>query len=257
MHSNNEQALGRMRGMQEVREQIRKRREERIRRLMKDARLAEQSGLAAGEGAEADWRDWRTRPTLRQFGGKLALCLLLYVAVWGVFQFESPALEPVREPIRRALTESFPFEVAAAWYDRHVGDLPALMPAFGLRKQEAEAAWAMPVAGRILRPYADTRHGVTLVTTPDEQVRASGEGLVVRVTEMPDTGLTVTIRHKEGVETVYGLLQNVSVRPNDWLASGAVIGHVTNESDGRTGKLYFAVKKDGLFVDPGDVMALD
>lgn len=246
-----------MRGMREVREQIRKRREERIRRLMRDARLAEQSGTPAGEGAEADWRDWRKRPTLRQFGGKILFCLLLYVAVWAVFQNDSPAWEPVREPIRRAMTESFPFHVAAGWYHRHVGDLPALMPAFGLRKQEAEAAWAMPVAGKILQPFSDTRHGITLATPPDEAVRAAGEGLVVRITEMPDTGLTVTIRHKGGVETVYGLLREVSVSPHDWLAAGAVIGRVADGADGRSGKLYFAVKQDGLFVDPGDVMSLD
>lgn len=240
-----------------MREQIRKRREERIRRLMRDARLAEQSGTPAGEETEADWRDWRRRPTLRQFGGKILLCLLLYVAVWGVFQHKSPALEPVRESIRAAMTESFPFHAVAGWYHRHVGDLPALMPAFGMRQTDAEAVWAMPVAGRVVLPYADTQHGVTMVTLPDEAVQAAGEGLILRITEMPDTGLTVTIRHRGGVETVYGMLRDVAVRTNDWLSSGAVIGKVTNEPDGRAGKLYFAVKRDGLFVDPGEVMSLD
>lgn len=238
-------------------EQIKKRREERIRRLMADPRRLEQAVRPSGNTEEEAWQAWRTPPTLRQFAGKWVICLMLYGAVWTVFQVDHPALVPVRESIRRALTESFRFEAAAAWYHRHVGDLPALMPAFGVKNTEAEPAYTAPVSGLAEGPHRTLAGGIVLATAPDEEVRASGEGLVVQVAETPETGLTVTVRHKAGLETVYGFLHRVRVHDSDWLAAGDVIGTVMNEPDGRAGRLYFAVRQHGRFLPPGDVIPLD
>lgn len=244
-------------GEDEVHDPIKKRREARIRRLLADPRLMEQAGRNAGAVRDEEWEAWRRPATFRQFAGKWLLCLVLYGAAWAVFHIEHPALHPAREAIRRSLTDSFPFDAAAAWYHRHIGDWPALLPAFGERGTEARAAYARPAAGQVARPFGDASSGVTLVTPPGEDVRAAGEGLVVRVLEAPDTGLTVTVRHKAGLETIYGRLVHVRVRERDWLAAGEVIGTVTDEPDGRSGRLYFAVRQNGAYVDPRDVISFD
>lgn len=238
-------------------EEIKRRREERIRRILADPRLHSEYGHPAGEEENGDWRSWAKPPTARQFAGKILLCLALYAGVWAVFQIEHPVLDPARAAIRKSLTESFDFAAASGWYHRHVGDLPAMMPAFGRKEQEAKAVYAMPVSGRVIEPYRHTGGGLLLSTPPGEEARASGEGLVIRVSETADTGLTVTVRHKGGLETIYGLLENVKVREFDWLAAGEAIGSVANDPAGGTGRFYFAVKQDGRFVDPRDVIDLD
>lgn len=240
-----------------VQDQIKKRREERIRRLLTDPRLAEHAGRGPGEGSDDAWRDWSKRPTYRQYAAKIVLCLVLYAAAWALFENGHPALEPAREAVRRSLTESFRFDQAAAWYHRHIADLPALIPAFGQNATKAEAVWTAPVSGRVVEAYRDGMRGVYMAAPPGAPVRSSAEGLVTAITESPDTGLTVTVRHKAGMETVYGLLGSVRVRKNDWLSAGDVIGTPGKEPDGRTGRLFFAVKRDGKYVDPRDVMALD
>lgn len=240
-----------------VQEDIKKRREERIRRLMAGSRLPDGADGGRADGRNEDWRAWAKPPTFRQYAAKWLLCLALYAAVWGLFRTDAPSLLPLKEAIRRSLTEPFGFDLAAEWYRRHIADLPALVPAFGGRKADAEAAYVAPVSGRVVLPDRTGREGVQLATPPESRVLAAAEGLVVRIEDAPDTGLTVTMRHRAGTETVYGWLKSVRVREHDWLEAGDVIGTVSDSPDGRSGRLYFAVRQNGRPVDPRDVIPLD
>lgn len=243
-----------------MRDDIKRRREERIRRLMEGAGPPEnlRDGRADGQTArDAAWQAWMKPPTLRQYAAKWLLCLALYGAAWGLFRTDSPALDPLQEAVRRALTEPFRFDLAAGWYRRHIGDWPALVPAFGGGRTNAEPAYVAPVAGRVVLPGPAGSAGVHLAAPSGARVLAAADGLVVRIEEAPDTGLTVTMRHRAGMETVYGRLESVRVREHDWLDAGDIIGTVADAPDGRSGRLYFAVRQNGRFVDPRDVIPLD
>lgn len=179
---------------------------------------------------------------------------MLYAAIFAAFRLDHPAAERTERFVRTALTESFDFGKAEDWYKRHVGTLPSFLPAFEARGQSGNAY--APAAGK-LGGYETAGRGIRLTTGPDAEVQAVLEGWVVYVGELPGTGLTVIMRHSGGLETIYGWLESASVGKSDWLKGGAMIGTVQAGPGGESGKLYFAARKHGAFVDPGEVISLD
>lgn len=204
--------------------------------------------------AEASWREWKHPPTGRQRFNKWAICVLLYALAVAAFRWEHPVAEKAEGLLRSAMTESFDFHKAADWYKRHIGTVPSFLPAFETKgRSEGKAA---PVAGR-LGGYTDAGEGIWLTVEPGAKVQAIEEGWVIFAGELPSTGLTVVLRHANGLESVYGRLDSVLVGKNDWLKGGAMIGTAEAGPAGQSGVLYFAVRKQGRHVHPGEVIPLD
>jgi len=98
---------------------------------------------------------------------------------------------------------------------------------------------------------------VTLETKPDATVSAMDTGLVVYVGSKEDTGYTVILRHANGLQSVYGWIDQGRVELNDWIKGGETIGTVSKNSTNQSGYLYFAVSKDNKFMNPADVVKFE
>ena len=86
-------------------------------------------------------------------------------------------------------------------------------------------------------------------------VAASG---VKSVTVNEETGTTVDVAIGNGYETTYGLLDNVVVRSGDKVTKGQLLGTVSAPTAYYTkegANLYFKVTKDGVSVDPMELLA--
>ena len=218
-----------------------RRRKERIRQIFEG-------------NADAAWREWKQpAPGGRRFN-KWAVCVLLYAAVFAAFRLDHPMADKAEHFVRTALTESVDFRKAQDWYRRHIGSLPSFLPAFGQKEQGGDLA--VPASGR-LGGYTAAGRGVRLETEPGAAALAVADGWVIHAGELPGMGLTVVVRHAEGLETVYGGLASLVVGDRDWLKGGAMIGTVQTGPDGRSGYMYFAVRRHGEYVDPREVITLD
>lgn len=207
----------------------------------------------------------RWGPGKRRFRRKLILSCILFALVYGMFQWDHPWANRGKAFVSSTLQEPFDFQPVALWYERQFGGSPHLLPALNPVKQpDAEKVSVLskhyfpPVKGsKIIAPYEPSRLGVTLETKADATVSAIDTGLVVYVGSKEDTGYTVIIRHTNGLQSVYGWIEQGRVELNDWVKGGETIGTVSKNSTNQSGYLYFAVSKDNAFVNPAEVVRFD
>lgn len=135
---------------------------------------------------------------------------------------------------------------------------------------QAPFAFAQPVEGfldrdfSMLEPqyfaipnYFRLHPGIDLQIMYGTPVKACAEGVVLRVWQDKELGLSVRIRHPRGYEAVYAGLSDASyVREGDPVAQGQTIGHSGNgvlaESDAKP-HLHLEVWLNETAVDPVDL----
>jgi stage IV sporulation protein FA len=216
---------------------------------------------------ESDYMDGdggRFMPTRRGIRTKLLISCVLFGAVWGLFQFNHPLANKGKAFITSALNEPFDFQPVALWYERQFGGTPTLLPALNpVKQEEAQKVtldskhYFVPVKGKVIAGFEPNRLGITLETKAEASVAAVDTGLVVYAGSREDTGYTVIIRHTNGLESVYGWVEQGRVELNDWIKGGETIGFVSKNSSKQAGYFYFALSKNNKFVNPADVVNFD
>lgn len=100
--------------------------------------------------------------------------------------------------------------------------------------------------------------GVDIAAAEGTAVLAACAGTVMSVTEDALMGVTVTVEHAGGYETVYANLQaNPEVEAGEAVSAGQVLGQVGSTAAAEAAQeahLHFSVSKDGEPVDPGDFL---
>ena len=89
------------------------------------------------------------------------------------------------------------------------------------------------------------------------QVYASANGIVKEIYTSTELGTAVVMDIGEGYELTYGQLENVVVNQGDIVNLGTPIGTVANPSvyySNEGSNLYFKMTKDGVAVNPMDVL---
>ena len=102
-----------------------------------------------------------------------------------------------------------------------------------------------PILGG-LRPHLAVDYGAP-VGTP---VRAVADGVVTRAGWDGGFGLTITIRHARGYETMYNHLSKMEVRRGQRVRQRQVIGRVGTTGLSTGPHLDYRVRKAGVFVNP-------
>lgn len=128
-----------------------------------------------------------------------------------------------------------------------------------------------PVSGKILNKYSGNKPvksvtmgdwrlhtGVDYAAEKGTSVKASGEGVVSKIYNDSMWGTTVEITHPNNITTIYSSLSSkVTVEKGQTVSTGQVIGSVSNTAkieSAEASHLHFAVKKNGKFVDPEEVL---
>jgi murein DD-endopeptidase MepM/ murein hydrolase activator NlpD len=96
------------------------------------------------------------------------------------------------------------------------------------------------------RPHLAIDYGAPTGTP----VRAVADGAVVAAGWSGGNGISVTIRHARGYETMYNHLSAASVRPGERVKQRAIIGRVGATGLATGPHLDYRVKKNGQFVNP-------
>ena len=141
------------------------------------------------------------------------------------------------------------------------------------KKEEAkkELSFERPVEGDILKAYAKdnlvysetlqewtTHLGVDIKADKTTVVKASEAGTVKTIKNDPRYGLTITIEHDNGYQTVYAnLLSSEFVIEGEKVEKGQSIGTVGNTATFEIADephLHFEILKDGVQIDPNTVM---
>jgi stage IV sporulation protein FA len=202
-------------------------------------------------------------PSFRTFWNKVMVSVLLFAAIWGLFHLQQPWADKGRQWVVAALTQTMDVQALSVWYQDKFGDTPSFIPSF--RNRDANPAvkastekrtYFKPAQGKITVPFDSAHSGLLLETQADAPVYALDTGQVIFAGTKEDTGFTVIIRHPLGLESIYGRMNESHVEVNDWIKGGEPIGKVSKEA-ASSGSLFFAMTKEGSFIDPTDVIPFD
>ncbi|MEW9700130.1 peptidoglycan DD-metalloendopeptidase family protein [Paenibacillus sp. SI8] len=204
-------------------------------------------------------------PTRRSIVTKLFVSCLLFAAIYGMFQVNQPWSGTGKRFITDSLTQSYDFTALSAWYTDRFGGSPAFIPSFHNREGEeavkvnaaSKRTLFSPAKGSIVAAYDGSSYtGVMLNTAANAPIYALDTGQVVFVGMTSESGLTIIIRHANGLQSVYGSMGEAHVELNDWINRGEAVG-TASKGDSAKGTFYFAVTKDGHPVNPTDVISFD
>ncbi len=204
---------------------------------------------------------------LRGLFMQFAASLVLFAAVWGVFQVDMPGTEPVRTFIVRGLTEQLDAGAIAAWYQDSFSGAPSFIPIFRQRDDSPESTRVggtvaltvvAPVSGgAVVRSFAESLGGIEIAAVPGEPVGAIETGRVSQVAGSEKTGFNIVIQHASARKSIYGRLSSADVQPGDWVEAGDRIGAMPKSAGGEDALLYLAIQENGKYVDPTDVIRFD
>lgn len=210
---------------------------------------------------------WSERPRLRIFWIKTIICLFLFVMIWSMFQLKHPYAEKGKSYVINALSNPLEFDSVAVWFKQTFGDTPSFIPAFRSEQRRQEETikaslgnkrtYFAPLQGYVTIPFEQSQTGVLLQTKTGSPVASFDEGQVVFVDTTDGTGLTVNIKHPNGVQSAYGWMEESRVRVNDWVKGGDTIGFASQNDRKGTGMLYFSIKLDKTYVNPVEVVSFD
>ncbi len=208
----------------------------------------------------------RNRHTLGgSFMRKLAGSLLVFGAVWGLFQLEEDWALQGQALVKQALTDEIDFAAAADWYKNAFAGAPSFIPIFNNSAEEAASAdgtvrlpIVSPLPGSTLvQTFAELLNGIELAGASGQAVAAVETGRVQTTTGQADKGFTVLLQHANGRLTIYGGLADIEVGTGDWVEAGDELGRLPSNADNAPSLLYFAVKQDDMYLDPVGVIPFD
>ena len=128
-----------------------------------------------------------------------------------------------------------------------------------------------PVAGEIGLNYSPnnliysktlrewiTHNGIDIKSDRGTPVKASEDGRVENITETSDRGIEIVLNHENGYKTIYSNLSSKDmVKVGEEVKKGQVISGIGNTSSFEyyePDHLHFEVKKDGVFINPLEVL---
>jgi stage IV sporulation protein FA len=216
----------------------------------------------AGRYVDENQRSLLSPPSLKSIWAKLIVSLVIFGLLWGLFQIKQPWAEAGRRFVTISLTQPIDFKQVSAWYTDRFGGPPSFIPSFydhsdptAIKVSTDKRTYFIPLQGKIRTPFDAAHPGIMLQTQANAPVYALDTGQVIFAGAKEETGFTVIIRHPGGLQSVYGGLVDSRVEVNDWIKGGEPIGKASQQD--QAGSLYFAVSKDGRFINPTDVISFD
>jgi murein DD-endopeptidase MepM/ murein hydrolase activator NlpD len=121
------------------------------------------------------------------------------------------------------------------------------------------SGWSVPLEQTKInsgfgRRYYRWHHGTDLKLNIGDPVRSAFDG-IVRITsyERYGYGHYVVVRHRNGLETLYGHLSKIGVRVGQEISAGDTLGLGGNTGRSTGPHLHFEVRYKGLSIDPTEI----
>jgi stage IV sporulation protein FA len=210
-------------------------------------------------------RNFDMTKLIQGFMARLVISGLLFAAVWGWLKLGLPGSVETRSWMVTSVTRDMDFQAIEAWYGQTFGGTPTFFPFNRNQTDTKEVSailkpeqTAIPVQGRLIQSFTENGTGVKVAATGGSEVRAIFTGRVLQVTKDHKGGFTILVQHQNHILSVYGNLEKASVKPNDWVETGQLLGQLPSSGSGaKQAVLYFAVQQNGKTLDPASVVSFD
>lgn len=193
---------------------------------------------------------------------RLTASVLLFGAIWGLFSIHEPWAMRAQGYILEGLSREMDFQAAQIWYEEHFGETPSFIPIFeqsdqNTTKVNALASLVPPLQGELVQSFAVDFKGVMIAPKGDSlslhEVKSIEAGRVLEVKKQADSKIVILVQHTGARKAVYSGLSTTTLKVNDWVEGGDVVGTLPLEQPA----LYFMLKDGERIVDPTDVISFD
>lgn len=130
-----------------------------------------------------------------------------------------------------------------------------------------------PVEGEVLLPFSADKtiymptlqqyqynYGLAISANVNDKVYCGAKGCITDIVTNEETGCTVTVDIGNGYSAIYGQLKELNFDKGDTVENGQVIGYVSEPTKYYAvegSNVYFAMTKDGQYIDPAAYMAVE
>ena len=110
--------------------------------------------------------------------------------------------------------------------------------------------------GTVIKKFSNAKGkkkhlGIDIKVASGTQIHAAEAGTVASVSKDKTLGKTVTIKHKNGLKTIYACCSSVSVKKGQKVKKGAVIAKAgSSGSEAKKAQCHFGVKKNNAWKNP-------
>ena len=117
-----------------------------------------------------------------------------------------------------------------------------------------------PCNGDVIKKYKNkkgaAKHlGIDIKVASGTQIHAAEAGTVAKVgTKDKTLGKNVTIKHKNGLKTIYGNCSSITVKKGKKVKKGDVIAKAGSTGSAKKPQCHFAVQKNGAYKDPASYL---
>ncbi|MCX7781056.1 MAG: M23 family metallopeptidase [Negativicutes bacterium] len=196
---------------------------------------------------------------------KTLIALIIFATVYGLHMTDTRVSRAVDDSVRYILTAQTDFSTLGeelAKYAPKGFDQSVLKRVQGTVSKPADPLLYMtkPVDGKIVMPYGWQTHpvlkqemmheGISIEAQLGASIRAAAPGKVKAVAESARHGRTIVIDHGRDIETTYGHIGEILVKPDESVSQGQVIARVGKTGITNGPMLYFEVREKGNPVDP-------
>ncbi|SHE44514.1 Murein DD-endopeptidase MepM and murein hydrolase activator NlpD, contain LysM domain [Ruegeria intermedia] len=163
-------------------------------------------------------------------------------------QAAAPAATAVTEPGQGSPTPTPPSATQPLPDEKIAPPAPAPDVTAEAPTQTSASALAMPVTGKIIRPYAKGKNeGIDIAGSPGTPVKAAEAGTVAAITADADQIPIIVVKHSNDLLTVYANVEGISVKKGDRVKRGQSIAKLRG---GENAYVHFEVREGFESVDP-------
>jgi len=210
---------------------------------------------------------WQNREPESSFGWfkKLVVAAILFALVYGAHESDTALGRTVSDGVRYVLTVETDFNYLIdkiAIYAPKNLDISVLKRVQNTVTKPADPLMYMtkPVDGKVVSSYGwrtdpvakqeKLYEGIAIEAPVGAPVRAAAAGKVKAVTDSAQYGKILVIEHSTDIDSIYGYLGEVMVKPEESVSQGQIVARVGKNAGAVSPLLYFEVRDKGKAIDP-------
>lgn len=202
---------------------------------------------------------------------RLILCVLFFALIYAVKSLPFSTAQKITQGVKWAMTyemnleEGLPDSDVITTISNHIEGWTGIGE--DTEKEENNVTkYISPVEGTVTLPFKDEVHpifktkiearGIEISTKSAGDIQAIATGKIVNIQESVENGKRITIKHENSMKSVYEGCYKSSLKINDQVQQGDILGKTKTVEEGESSVLYFELWKGDYPVNPSDYMEL-
>ena len=188
-----------------------------------------------------------------------SVCFVLVIAI--IYRTSAPWTQTAKNALDSVYQKEFEFATVSNWFEDTIGKPFAFLPEDPIKEKDNDQAssesFATPATGTIMQSFVKDGQGVLIKTSNSTSVETIKAGVVIYAGEKESHGKTVIVQHPDKSESWYAHLQEINVSLYEEIKKGTKVGKVSPSDEADKGEFYFALKANGKFIDPNEVISFE